>query len=155
MAAVVADASVLIALGQVDQLSLLQRLFGELVIPPAVAKEVAPGSALLPPWVHTRPLERALDPRVIAAELDPGESEALSLALEIDADRIILDDLPARRLAIVLGVPLVGTAGVLFAAKQKGVIDAVRPTLDALRSRGFRLRQDVYEEILKAAGELP
>ena len=37
--------------------------------------------------------------------------------------------------------------------KQRGFIGAVRPPLDALRAAGFRLRKDVYEEILKAAGE--
>ena len=42
MAAVVADASVLIALGQIGQLSLLEKLFGEVMIPSAVAREVAP-----------------------------------------------------------------------------------------------------------------
>jgi hypothetical protein len=70
------------------------------------------------------------------------------------ADRIILDDLPARRLAATLGVPVVGTAGVLYAAKQRGLLDAVRPSLDTLRAAGFRLRQDVYEAVLSAAGEV-
>lgn len=75
------------------------------------------------------------------------------MALEAKADRIILDDRPARHLAIDLGLNVVGTAGVLFAAKQRGLIPAVRPALDALRARGFRLRKEVYEEVLQAAGE--
>jgi hypothetical protein len=54
-----------------------------------------------------------------------------------------------------LGLPIFGTAGLVFTAKRKGVIPAVRPLLDALRARGFRLRQAVYEEILEAAGETP
>jgi predicted nucleic acid-binding protein len=99
-AVVVADASVLIALTQIDQLSLLQKLFGQILVP-----------------------------------------------------RIILDDLRARHLAKNLGLAVAGTAGVLFAAKQRGFITAVRPLLDTLRARGFRLRKEVYEEILKAAGE--
>jgi hypothetical protein len=90
---------------------------------------------------------------VVQASLDPGESEAISLALELRADRIILDDLRARHLAKSLRLAVVGTAGVIFAAKQRGVISAVRPHLDALRAAGFRLRKEVYEEVLKAAGE--
>ena len=50
---------------------------------------------------------------------------------------------------------MVRTAGVLFAAKQRGVIGAVRPPLDALRTAGFRLRKDVYEEILEAGRREP
>jgi len=151
---VVADASVLIALAQIGQLSLLERLYAEVVIPPAVQREVAPSLPKLPPWVHAQTLEQPLDSRVAEAALDAGETEAISLALETSADQVVLDDLQARRLAKDLGLAVVGTAGVLFAAKQRGFIPAVRPPLDALRAAGFRLRKDVYEEILKAAGEI-
>lgn len=87
------------------------------------------------------------------ATLDEGESEALALALQVEDRRIILDDLPARKLAATLALSLIGTAGVLLAAKRSGLIAAVRPLLDALRDKGFRLRQDVYEEVLGSAGE--
>lgn len=150
---VVADASVFIALAQVDELVLLQKLFAQIVIPPAVQREVAPSLPQLPVWIETRGLRRSLDPRVVHASLDPGETEVISLALERAADRVILDDLPARHLAKTLGLTVVGTAGVLFAAKQRGFITAVRPPLDTLRAKGFRLRKEVYEEILNAAGE--
>jgi predicted nucleic acid-binding protein len=151
---VVADASVLIALVQVGQLALLERLYVEVVIPPAVQREVAPSLPKLPPWIHTQTLQRPLDSRVAEAALDAGETEAITLALETRAEWVILDDLQARRLAKDLGLSVVGTAGVLFAAKQRGLIPEVRPPLDALRAAGFRLRKDVYEEILKAAGEI-
>jgi predicted nucleic acid-binding protein len=45
---VVADASPLIALQRIEQLGLLQALFGEVLIPPAVAREVA-ARLTLPP----------------------------------------------------------------------------------------------------------
>lgn len=153
MAQVVADASVLIALAQLDQLQLLERLFGEIVIPGAVAREVAPSLPQLPSWIKVRPLSRNLDRRVEKAALDLGESEALALALQLEGGRIILDDLPARSLAAALGLSVIGTAGVLLAAKRSGLIAAVRPLLDALRATGFRLRQDVYEEVLRSASE--
>jgi predicted nucleic acid-binding protein len=154
MAQVVADASVLIGLAQIGQLPLLETLYAEVVIPPAVQREVAPSLPKLPPWIRTRTLQGPLDSRVADTSLDAGEAEAISLALEIRAEQVVLDDLQARRLAKELGLAVVGTAGVLFAAKQRGFIRAVRPPLDALRAAGFRLRKDVYEEILKAAGEI-
>ena len=55
---VIADASVLIALAQIGQLSLLERLYEEVVIPSAVQSEVAPSMPKLPPWVHTQTLQR-------------------------------------------------------------------------------------------------
>jgi len=152
-AVVVADASVLIALDQIRQLSLLQKLFGGIMVPPAVTREVAPSLPQLPSWIQTHPLERPPDARVLKAALDPGETEAICLALGAKADRIILDDLRARYLAKNLSLAVVGTAGVLFTAKQRGLIPAVRPSLDQLRAKGFRLRKEVYEEILAAAGE--
>jgi hypothetical protein len=151
---VVADASVLIALVQIGQLALLERLYVEVVIPPAVQREVAPSLPTLPSWIHAQALQRPLDRRVAEAALDAGETEAISMALETRAEWVILDDLQARRLAKDVGLSVVGTAGVLFAAKQRGLIPAVRPPLDALRAAGFRLRKDVFEEILKAAGEI-
>ena len=152
-AVVVADASVLIALAQLDRVSILQKLFVEIVIPTAVQHEIEPSLPQLPAWIETRALRRSLDARVTQASLDLGETEAIGLALEAKAAQIILDDLPARYLAKTLGLAVVGTAGVLFAAKQRGFIAAVRPSLDALRAKGFRLRKEVYEEVLKAAGE--
>jgi len=103
MAAVVADASVLIALSKIEQLELLEQVVGEIVIPQAVAHEVTRGMKL-PPWVGTREVTRPLDQRVLEATLHAGESEAVCLALELNAGRLILDDLPARKLAKRLGL---------------------------------------------------
>jgi len=94
---VVADASVLIALAQIGQLSLLERLYAEVVIPSAVQSEVAPSVPKLPPWVHTQTLQRPLDSRVAHAALDAGETEAISLALETRAQWVILVPSPGAR----------------------------------------------------------
>jgi predicted nucleic acid-binding protein len=75
------------------------------------------------------------------------------LALEVSASLLILDDLPARRHALGLGLAIIGTAGVLVMAKRANLIPSVREALDALRRGGFRLRQDVHDEILIDAGE--
>lgn len=120
MSAVVADASVFIALVQIHELPLLEALFGDVTIPRAVAGEVAPSVPSLPAWVETRVLRRPLPPRIVAASLDAGEAEALALALEIEAELVILDDLPARRLAEAMGLAIIGTAGVLFMANSTG-----------------------------------
>jgi hypothetical protein len=151
--AVIADASALIALAEVAQLSLLEGVFGAVLVPPAVAREVAPSLPSLPPWIEVRAPQREPDARVLAANLGAGESEALCLGLETPASWLILDDDRARRLARQLGLKRLGTAAVLVEAKRAGLIPAVRPILDALLAKGFRLSPKVYEAILGIAGE--
>lgn len=102
MIGVVSDASPLIALQQIGQLGLLGTIFGTVLIPPAVAREAL--SVEQPSWIFERALTKPLAPAVVAAGLGPGESEAISLALELRADRVIVDDLPARNLAQRLNI---------------------------------------------------
>jgi hypothetical protein len=153
MAAVVADTSPLIALHQVGHLSVLKSLFVEVQIPPAVAREVAPSLPELVPWIVVRELAHPIASDVLRASLGPGESEALGLALELKADAVILDDRPARRLALGLGLPVVGTMGILLRAKQTSLIPAVRPLLEKLLDVGFRLSPAIRDKVLTDAGE--
>jgi uncharacterized protein len=150
---VVADASALIALGWVDQLEILPALFGRIIVPPAVVAEATYRGSTLPSWCHVHALGRPITARVSAARLGPGETEVISLGLELEDAWLILDDAPARALARNLELHVLGTAAVLLEAKSAGLIPLVRPILDALRARGFRLRKDIYEEVLQAAGE--
>jgi predicted nucleic acid-binding protein len=153
MAAVVADTSPLIALDQLGQLSLLQRIFGEIHVPPAVARELIPGMAELPSWIVVRSLAHPIASEILRASLGAGESEALSLMLEARAELGIIDDRPARRLALNLGLPVVGTAGILLRAKRLGIIPEVRPLVDEIIRRGFRLSPAIREKVLVDAGE--
>lgn len=151
---VVMNSSPLIALEQIGQLDLLDALFGSVLAPPAVAAEVAP-TVFLPPIVQIQPLARPLPPKVQSALLGRGESEAIGLAVETAASWLILDDRPARRLAEHLSLPVIGTLGILAAAKRQGKVPAVRPLLDALITRRFRISPKLYEMIIAHAGEAP
>ncbi len=150
---VVSNSSPLIALQQIDRVDLLQALFDTLLVPPAVARETAP-TVTLPSWITERPLMQSVGARILNSSLGLGESEAISLALEIGAQWIILDDRPARRLAQSLGLPVIGTLGVLLAAKRRGLLEALRPQLDGLIKFGFFIAPDLYEQILIDAGEV-
>ncbi len=150
---VIADASTLISLGWVDQLQVLPALFERIVVPPAVAAVATRRAAHLPAWVIVREPSRPLDPRVVDAHLGAGETEVLSLGLELEGAWLILDDARARALARELGLRLFGTAAVLVDAKRAGLLARVRPVLDALLARGFRLDRKVYDRILESADE--
>lgn len=85
--------------------------------------------------------------------LGAGETEAIGLALELGTHVVALDDRRARRLARTLGLPLVGTAGLLLAAKQDGLVPSLKPQLEALIRLGFFVGPAVVSGVLAEAGE--
>jgi uncharacterized protein len=66
---------------------------------------------------------------------------------------VILDDAVARRVAEALGLPLIGTLGIILEAKRKGLIPAVAPFLEQLQASGFRLAPHTQAAVLKLAKE--
>ncbi len=151
-AAVVADASPLIAFQQIGQLHLLQVLFTEVAVPSAVMREIHPSVPLVP-WIVERPLTQGIAPLLLRASLGPGESEALSLSLEIGARQVLVDERAARRTAEALGLCVIGTPGILLAAKRKGLVSEVRPLLDDLTRQGFWVAPRLVRQVLSAADE--
>lgn len=151
---VVTNSSPLIALDQIGRLDLLRSLFQKVTVPSAVVHEVRPQLSL-PPWIVEQSLTQPLASQVLAGSLGPGEREAICLALEQKAAWLILDDLPARRLATVLGVSVIGTLGVLVAAQQRDLIIEIRSPLDALIQHGFYVASALYSRVLLQVGESP
>jgi predicted nucleic acid-binding protein len=86
--------------------------------------------------------------------LDPGESEALALAMEIHAERVLIDESEGRRVARRLGLATIGVMGFLVQAKHQGLIPRVGPLMDVLTTRiRFHLSPEVRQQILRDAGE--
>ncbi|PYQ05870.1 MAG: DUF3368 domain-containing protein [Acidobacteria bacterium] len=152
MTLVVSDSSPLIALSQINQIKLLHDLFGEVVIPGAVAREVSPG-VRLPTWITTRPLAMRVGLELLLPKLGLGETEAVVLAAQDGADWLLRDERPARRIAQALGLRVAGTLGLLVRAKEKGLLPAVRPPLEALLRAGFYAKPSLIQRILRDAGE--
>jgi predicted nucleic acid-binding protein len=149
---IVSNTSPLIALDHLGDLDLIpQVLGGGLLIPPAVAREFQGGSVRS--WIEVRPLQHPLGPKILQASLGAGESEALALAMEVGADLTLLDDKAARRLALTLRLPLLGTLGLLLKAKELGLIKEIRPKLIALRTLPFHIAPKLYAAVLKDARE--
>ena len=151
---VISNSSPLIALEQLDLLALLEQIFGHVLVPPAVVREVAP-TVTLPKWITEQALSQVIGPQILSGSLGAGESEALSLALELKASLLILDERPARRLAGALGISVIGTLGLLLKAKSLGLIYELKPQLEALLKCEFRVSPLLYDQVLKSAGELP
>jgi uncharacterized protein len=71
------------------------------------------------------------------------------------ADRLLVDDLRARRIARLNSIAIIGSLGVLLLAKEEGHLAAVRPRLEAIRSAGIHLSEQLIAEALQVAGEVP
>ena len=117
-----------------------------------MAIEAARGGSL-PDWLGVEPLQGAIPTVLTAHAIGPGEREALALALEFGAATLVVDERRARRIAERLAIPIVGTAGLLVAAKRAGLIDAVSPILDRLRHDGFFLADEIVRMTLTDAGK--
>ena len=158
---VISDTSPITNLLQIGQLDLLRQVFGQVVIPKTVYDELGelPRQRLVIDGQSWLTVLNVHDMDVVAGladELDPGEAEAIALALEIKADYLIIDELKGRHKAEALGLRIVGLLGVLIQAKQTGYIQAVEPLLIALREEaGFRIHPALYKRVLQLAGEAP
>ena len=85
--------------------------------------------------------------------VDRGEAEAIVLSAQMKADYLIIDERRARAIAQQYNIPLIGTIGVLLAAKRKGYVATVAPLLDDLLESGFRMSEQLYDLAKVRAGE--
>ncbi len=151
---IVCDSSTIIALERINHLWLLGTLAEEILIPPAVNKEIKTKKVInLPECFRIKEAKNKLYIRQHKKNLHIGEVEAVALAREVKADFVILDDKKARRLAEKEGLKVSGLLALLILAKEKGIIKRVKPIVDELQSHGFFVRKDLYIEILKLSGE--
>jgi predicted nucleic acid-binding protein len=162
---VVSDTTAITNLAAIGRLDLLHELYGQIWLPSEVWRElVAPGQnnpgsieAQTKPWLSARSVT---DDEQVAAllqahrTLHKAEAEAIVLALELRADLLLMDERVGRLVATKMQVPITGILGVLLDAKQRGLVAAVRPILDELRSAaGFFVSPSVYAYVLQQAGE--
>jgi len=157
---VVSNSSVIIALARICRLDLLGRLFRRILVPEAVWREVTvegkPGSEKVrgTRFIHVERVRNERLASLLKEFVDEGESEAIMLALEVNADILLVDDRDARDLAKKLGLQVMGTLGVLALAKYRGLVQEVKPIIDELIESGFWISKRILEGFLKELGEL-
>jgi len=155
---IIADTSALLALAACDALLLLDQLFEEVRVPPAVLRECLvpgkPGVDQLEIYLRGKVVEVDLKEYVIAvAGLGQGELEAMALYRHLDADRLLVDDHRARKVASINGIQVVGSLGVLLRAKESGLIAEIRDRLAAIQGAGVHYSEQLVNETLRLAGE--
>ena len=156
---VIADTTPLNYLVLIDRVDVLPQLYGRVLIPLAVWEElqrpetpeaVRAWVAQPPAWLEIRPVEKNLDSAV--QNLGAGECEAIALAEELHADRLIMDDRAARRVATQRNLIVIGTLGVLVEAVQRGLID-FSDAIARLQRTSFHVSPEVLNPLLQRYGK--
>jgi uncharacterized protein len=162
---IISDTSAITNLAAIQHLDLLSQLYDRVTIPEAVYLELAeieppvPGTLEVQTvsWIKVRQVlnSEVVERLRVEAKLDPGESEAIALALELDADLLLIDERRGRAEANRLGVRITGLLGILVEAKQRKLIVAVKPLMDALIATSeFRVSSALYNQILGMVDEV-
>ena len=151
----VADAS---ALSACNSLPVLDALFGTVLAPEAVYLEVAAKDK-----PHAEPLRNYLQGKVrqvdmrhfvyLDAYADAGETAAMLLYKELEADYLLIDDKRGRKVAALNQIKTVGSLGVLLQAKRAGLIASIAPLLAQLDASPVFISRNLVETVLELAGE--
>jgi uncharacterized protein len=161
---IVSDTSPINNLAAINQLNLLRQLYGTVIIPEAVYRELTEPDFLVAgatevqtfDWIEIRQINNRVIVDALQSELDIGEAEAIALAIEISAEQVLIDERRGRIVADRFNLKYTGILGILIEAKEKKLISTVKPSLDALRNQaGFWITELLYNRVLKIANELP
>ncbi|HUG90496.1 MAG TPA: DUF3368 domain-containing protein [Planctomycetaceae bacterium] len=150
---VVADSSPLIVLVNIGHIDVLPALFGEVVVPPQVSAEldsprrpqvVRDLVAARPAWLIER-TPATIEP---IAGLHPGELAAISLAVELKAELLLIDEASGRKIAAERQVAFTGTVGVLELAANRGLLE-LRDAFERIKRTDFWISHQLLDERLR------
>ena len=158
---IISDTSPLMNLAVVGYLELLHELYDAVIIPEAVWSELSKLSSQHPEvatvtlsWLERQSVTSRAVVDALQAELDLGEAEAIALAVEKQADLLLIDERRGRQVATRMGLTYVGLMGILLKAKRDGFLPEVKPVLDDLIAKaGFWVSRALYTRVLQTAGE--
>lgn len=160
---VVSNTGPLIALDACNQLDLLRSLYTRVVVPEEVERELARGGGTALPsgltadhraWIEVLPLSNPPSTALLT-RLDAGEAAVITLALELGAPLVLIDEKRGLKLAREEGLNATGSVGALLLAKRRGLVTEVKPHLHLMHTRGIRLSARFIEWAIIQAGETP
>ena len=161
---VVSDTSAITNLAAIQHLQLLPQLYKQVIVPESVYRELVeieppvPGTieVQMASWLEVKQVVNRDIVNHLQHEvrLDPGESEAIALSLELKATLLLIDERRGRAEADRLGIKITGLLGILIEAKRKHLIVAVKPLMDSLIATSeFRVSPALYNQILDLVDE--
>lgn len=151
---VVSDTTALTTWLKVGHEGLLEKLFDRVLSPSTVERELRAYHATLPPFCQIRPIAASDRLQRLLQEADAGEAEAICLAVEVQAQLLLIEDKKGRQLAEAEGLRCLGLPAVLLQAKRSGLISSLAEMLDQIEKRGnFGLSGSARMAVLRQAGE--
>ena len=158
---VVSDTTPLISLLKINRIDLLEKLFGDVLIPQAVFDELTVDERFRleadqirqTKFIAVKPVNNPESANILkrATGLDQGESEAIVLTDELKADLLLMDEAKGRNVSAQMGIRIMGTIGILMAAyeEQELTSDEVRECVDGLQRAGRHIGQRHYQMLLR------
>lgn len=155
----VSNTTPIISLACIDQLPLMEKLFGKIYLPEAVYNEITvhryPGyKDLSGGMFEVVSVKNSAYLDLLLNELDAGEAESIVIAKELPASTLIIDERIGYKIANTQGVYTIGTLTVLLMAKNKGIIQKVQPLLHSMIEKGRWYSPRIYHQFLKSIGEI-
>ena len=164
MSIAISNSSPLIAFSAIGRLDLIQRTFESILIPQAVNREVntftdtsATQTRVWKPiradWIIVVSVTETPALAILRESLGAGEAEAIILATERTLP-LLLDDLPARKMATRMNLSPIGSLGILARCKRAGAIREVKPVVQALRNVGIFYADSLIQRFLYDMSEI-
>lgn len=155
MTTVVSDTSPINYLCLIEAIEILPKLFTEVLIPPAVFAELRHPQAprVVAEWLTNFPAWAKIQAPLnlqVGLGLDPGETEAISLAVELHLPAILIDERAGRLVAEGHGLTPIGTLNILYAADIHGVLD-FEVAVERLRRTNFHVDAALIQTLLSEA----
>jgi len=105
-------------------------------------------------WLRVEEVEDHALVKILQRDLDGGEAETIGLALQMKANRVLLDEREGRRVAKSLGLKVTGVLGILLRAKREGHLPSLQETMEQLQEQaGFRIGRELFADVLREGGE--
>jgi predicted nucleic acid-binding protein len=157
---VISDTTPLISLMKIGQLDLVHRMFGEIQIPEAVFMELVSNRRFPEESRQIRECSfiktakvadaAAVDQLSRSTGLDIGESEAIILSGFTKANLLLMDEVRGRSVAQQMGIPLMGTVGMLMAAYKEGLLskNEILTCIDILKNSGRHISSKLYDQLM-------
>lgn len=153
---VVSDTTPISNFLQIGELKILKNLFSNVLIPQAVHEEILALEQLgistkeyqQATWLQVKPIQSSLLSTQLAKDLDKGETEAISLSVDLSADLLLVDERKGRDMAVGQGLKIMGTLGILLMAKQQHQLADISEVLNQLRQIGFWFSNALYDKVL-------
>lgn len=156
---IVSNSSPIIIFARTDNLSILEAVVGSLIIPSAVYKEITEGGGFKEiekiresDWIKIDTIDISKEAEMLPKSLGLGEREAIVLARRLSLP-LLVDDLRARKEAEKQGIEIIGSLGIIYVAKRKGLIKSAKDLLDSFIRSGYYISDKLYSTFLEEIGE--